>query len=195
MGILDRKYSRRDDEGPPNPEKFLSSRWVWIGLAILIVVAVAVSMLMPSKPRSLEEGSRLVNINTAMARELESLPGIGPSLAQLVIAGRPYQNVDDLVRVSGIGPRQVEQLRPMLTTTESTRDIRKPPIWKRLTSSVTRAEAVLLVATGVGLLLGLYFIVRWWMRSRSQKMWNERIRSTFDDAERRRWEGHRRDSK
>jgi competence ComEA-like helix-hairpin-helix protein len=67
------------------------------------------------------EGSLIVNINTATADELETLPGIGTALAQLVIAGRPYATVDELTRVRGIGPATVDGLRPLLTTTGDTR--------------------------------------------------------------------------
>ncbi|HKQ22952.1 MAG TPA: ComEA family DNA-binding protein [Burkholderiales bacterium] len=191
MGILDRKYSRRDDEEPPSTEE-PRNRWIWIGLALLIPIAIAVVMLTPDNPRSLEKGSRLVNINTATTVELESLPGIGPSLARLVIAGRPYQSVDDLAGVSGIGPRQVNELRPMLTTTELTRDIRKASIWQRVTDAVVRLNAFLLTATGIGLLAGVYFLVKW-LRRNLRRISNAQVRSSFEDAERRRWEGHRRE--
>lgn len=57
----------------------------------------------------------LININTAAATELESLPGIGPSKAAAIIANRPFTTVDDLERVPGIGARTIEQLRPLVT--------------------------------------------------------------------------------
>jgi competence protein ComEA len=57
----------------------------------------------------------LVNVNTATAAELESLPGIGVSKAQDIIAGRPYTVVDDLDRVPGIGTATLERLRPLVT--------------------------------------------------------------------------------
>ncbi len=58
----------------------------------------------------------LLNINTASAEELTALPGIGPSRAAAIVAGRPYSSVEDLERVPGIGPSTVETLTPLVTT-------------------------------------------------------------------------------
>jgi len=57
----------------------------------------------------------LINLNTATAAELETLPGIGPSKAAAIVANRPYTTVDDLERVPGIGARTLDQLRPLVT--------------------------------------------------------------------------------
>ncbi|MBI3960969.1 MAG: ComEA family DNA-binding protein [Chloroflexi bacterium] len=60
--------------------------------------------------------SGLVNLNTASADGLMSLPGIGPSKAAAIIANRPYDSVDDLDRVPGFGAKTIDQLREMVTT-------------------------------------------------------------------------------
>ena len=57
-----------------------------------------------------------ININTATAAELDSLPGIGASKAQDIIANRPYSTVDDLDRVPGIGTATLDRLRDLVTT-------------------------------------------------------------------------------
>lgn len=56
----------------------------------------------------------LIDLNTASAVELESLPGVGPKTAEAIIAGRPYSTVEDLLRVKGIGEKSLEKLRPYI---------------------------------------------------------------------------------
>lgn len=53
----------------------------------------------------------LLNLNTATKKELQSIKGIGPVLAERIIAGRPYKTVDDLPKVKGIGPKKLEKFR------------------------------------------------------------------------------------
>lgn len=51
-----------------------------------------------------------INVNTATAAELETLPGIGPTRAAAIIAGRPYRDVADLLRVPGIGDKTLAMI-------------------------------------------------------------------------------------
>ena len=57
-----------------------------------------------------------ININTATANQLELLPGIGEVIAQRIVDYRtesgPFQSVDDLLNVSGIGEKKLEQIKP-----------------------------------------------------------------------------------
>jgi competence protein ComEA len=54
----------------------------------------------------------MVDLNKASSRELQSLPGVGPSLAGRIMAGRPYRSVDDLLQVRGVGKKLMENIRP-----------------------------------------------------------------------------------
>ena len=60
-----------------------------------------------------------VNINTADAAALDTLPGVGPSTAEKIVADRqangPFASPDDLGRVSGIGPKKLEQLKVLVS--------------------------------------------------------------------------------
>jgi competence protein ComEA len=59
-----------------------------------------------------------VDLNLASESELQRLPGIGPKMARRIIDERqkkPFGSVDDLRRVSGIGAKTLERLRPFVT--------------------------------------------------------------------------------
>ena len=62
--------------------------------------------------------SGVVGLSTASADVLESLPGIGPSLAAAIVDHRsregPFQAVDDLLAVPGIGPAKLDALRGLV---------------------------------------------------------------------------------
>jgi len=69
---------------------------------------------------SATNNSGLIDINHASQKELETLPGIGPVLAQAIISYRenqPFQSVDELLQVSGIGPKRFEKIRYLVTVT------------------------------------------------------------------------------
>jgi len=56
----------------------------------------------------------LLNPNEAARDELMRLPGIGETLANRIIEGRPYEGIDDLTRVSGIGDSTLTKIREFL---------------------------------------------------------------------------------
>ncbi len=60
-----------------------------------------------------------VNINTADAKELDTLPGIGPAMAERIIAYRtekgPFKRPEDLKDVSGIGDKKYADLADLIT--------------------------------------------------------------------------------
>jgi len=59
-----------------------------------------------------------IDLNTASAETLQSLPGIGEKLAQDILQFRqqtPFQTVDDVTKVRGIGPKRLEAIRPFVT--------------------------------------------------------------------------------
>jgi competence protein ComEA len=61
----------------------------------------------------------LINVNTANADQLETLPGIGEVLAASIIEYResngPFASVDDLLEVSGIGEARLADIRDLVT--------------------------------------------------------------------------------
>lgn len=71
----------------------------------------------PPAPAALSPGA--IDINTATATDLDRLPGIGPAIAERIIRDRdengPFDAVDDLARVKGIGMKKLDKIRPFVT--------------------------------------------------------------------------------
>jgi competence protein ComEA len=69
--------------------------------------------------RALREGEP-IDLNRASARDLQLLPGIGPKLAARVTRNRrqagPFENVEDMARVRGIGPKTIARLKSLVRT-------------------------------------------------------------------------------
>lgn len=97
--------------------------------AILIALALSAGALsfhrsipsLDAAPSNESPAAQRININTATAAQLESLPGIGPRRATAIIEDRaargPFPTIESLNRVRGIGPRTIDRLRPYITTT------------------------------------------------------------------------------
>ncbi|MFN2427878.1 MAG: ComEA family DNA-binding protein [Candidatus Binatia bacterium] len=82
--------------------------------AALLLLASGPAAAAPGAATAAAAAEAKVDVNSASAAELASLPGIGESKAAAIIAERekkPFASVDDLERVRGIGARTVEDLR------------------------------------------------------------------------------------
>ena len=88
----------------------------------LILAAVAVIAIVGTAESSQPSG--VVNINTASTGELELLPRVGPALAGRIIefreANGPFQTVDEILAVKGIGESSFEKLKPWIVTSGAT---------------------------------------------------------------------------
>ncbi|GAA4848369.1 helix-hairpin-helix domain-containing protein [Kitasatospora terrestris] len=60
-----------------------------------------------------------LSLNRATTEQLDTLPGVGPTLAQRIVQYRlahgPFSSLDELRQVGGIGPRKFDDLKPLLT--------------------------------------------------------------------------------
>ncbi len=76
-------------------------------------------VLVTPLPDVVTSTTELIDINTASATELDTLPGIGPTTAQKIIDYReqngPFLNTEDIINVSGIGPGTYERIKDLIT--------------------------------------------------------------------------------
>ena len=123
----------------------MRSRSVTLVLLALLLAAIGYPTTAVASPgpqrRNQEQQSanNKVDINTASAKDLEALPGIGPAKARKIVDGRPYSSPADLRR-AGVSPSVIEKIRPFVTvssTSTSRREDEKtstpPPVnpWGR----------------------------------------------------------------
>lgn len=129
MGIQDRDYMRRPFRKRSLINRARATLGGWRGIlatAAAVIGVASAGIWLYRDTRSLvgdfgpDKGSLVVNINTASQDELETIPGIGPTRAAQIIAGRPYSSVDELAKIAGISQAQVASLRPFVTTSGDT---------------------------------------------------------------------------
>ena len=64
------------------------------------------------------ESGEQIPLNTAMAADLQRLPGVGPSMADRILAYRRqtgrFEKVEDLMQVTGIGPKKFAKIAPFV---------------------------------------------------------------------------------
>jgi len=81
-----------------------------------------------------------VDLNSATAKELESLPGVGPATSKKIIANRPYKSVDELSK-AGLSSKAVEKLRPMVTVGGASAAAQPPAATKGQARPAAKAPA------------------------------------------------------
>ncbi len=77
------------------------------------------SVIYSPAPILVPTSAEKININTALTAKLETLPGIGPSLAKKIVEYRethgPFLKIEDLLNVSGIGSSKLEGIKDLIT--------------------------------------------------------------------------------
>lgn len=89
---------------------------------VVMVAAVAMfgstTFAAPKKIPQAREVTGVVNLNTATAKELELLPGVGPKTAKLIVEYRgkqPFKTPAEVVKVKGIGKATYNKIKNHIT--------------------------------------------------------------------------------
>lgn len=114
--IAGRPYARVDDLAKAGvPERTIEA----VRGLVTIGLPPAATIVPAPRPRSATPkettATKRIDLNTATAAELQTLPGIGAVTAAAIVAGRPYRSVDELEKVRGLGASHVAALRDRVT--------------------------------------------------------------------------------
>lgn len=122
--IVEKSSSRSDSSPSGSPPWEHGGAWVLVASALLMTACYWWALGGPSGQMiEIDRASPLqakfqVDINRADWPEIIQLPGLGEVLAQRVLAERhkngPFRDLDDLVRVDGIGVKTLAKIRPYL---------------------------------------------------------------------------------
>jgi competence protein ComEA len=135
---------------PPPPVWTPAAQWTLAAVAALTLVLLAWRgyglTRWSTRPPAVEKGVvplSAMDLNRASETELESIPGLGPARAGLIVKERQrgaFRSVDDLRRVKGIGPATLERVRPFLYVGSYTPPAPAPPLLS-VASPLTAAPA------------------------------------------------------
>ena len=86
----------------------------WLALVLLLVAGCG--FFRRAQPTAV---GGPIDLNTASLDEVEQLPGITPSMAQQIVDGRPYNDVDDLVDRKILSNREYQRLKNRVAVKKS----------------------------------------------------------------------------
>ncbi len=95
-------------------------------LAVILMSGPASALTGQAQPAAKPAAQSIVNINTASAQQLESLPGIGPATAARIVDYRQkhggFKKIEEIMNVRGIGEKLFLRMKSQLTVSAAKAD-------------------------------------------------------------------------
>ena len=98
-------------------------------LRVVAAIALALGLAVPAGAQTAGSTPKpaattaVINLNTATAAQLESIPGIGAKTAERIIEYRQkngaFKKVEDLMNVRGVGEKSFLKIKPLITVAPS----------------------------------------------------------------------------
>lgn len=87
--------------------------WAILGLAVVSLVLSCTAFAKKTPP------THPIDLNTATVKQLEQLPGVGPTTAKAIVEFRTktgrFQRVTDLLVIRGVSESKLKKMRPYIT--------------------------------------------------------------------------------
>ncbi|MDI6845189.1 MAG: helix-hairpin-helix domain-containing protein [Candidatus Saccharicenans sp.] len=88
---------------------------------VVLMLALAAGLVLAQNQSA--STTKKININTAPVSELQTLPRIGPKVAQRIVDYRtqngPFKKIEDIMKVRGIGEKVFNQIKDLITVGEA----------------------------------------------------------------------------
>ena len=100
-------------------------------LAVLPPTVATAQTKEPARTTAKPVSTATVNLNSATAADLETLPGIGAKTAARILEYRqkngPFKKVEELMNIRGVGEKNFLKLKPQITIGAAKADHAQPP--------------------------------------------------------------------
>ncbi len=96
----------------------MTSRKIKITCVLVLCLGLAFSSVSVLAQKSSPSTTEKVNLNSATAEQLQSLPGIGPAIAKSIIDHRTkagkFNRIEEIMNVKGIGEKKFQKIKDRL---------------------------------------------------------------------------------
>ncbi len=97
----------------------MNSRAKLIPVALVLCVALAMVPLAAGAQKGSAPAGDKINLNSATAEQLETLPGIGPAIAKSIVEYRSkvgkFTKIEEILNVRGVGEKKFQRIKDRLT--------------------------------------------------------------------------------